>query len=227
MHPARIPYAGAPVAVQRYTEEDIGDFGGKGFLSENEAYFVHQESGRIFVEDGKSSPLESVQEVKKAYVYNGKNYRKFKPATKRVLDCLKTAEEIMAGTTYDDDEVHSQIKGTGGDLGRTFKETTENVKTAAKTLMNIDDDADPGLNEAFMIVETGKKNVYPYHAAAVVAVDGDDRVTLEVFAGANKAQARNVFGSYNIYSTTNKAQTFHSQWKGGYTKPITIVAKPK
>ena len=119
------------------TEEDISEFGGQGFLSENEAYFVHKENGRVFAEEGHSDPLESVQEVQKAYVYNGKNYYKFKPGTKRILDCLKTAEEIMAGTTYDDSDVHSQIKGTDGDLGRTFTETKKNVKEAAEKLMNI------------------------------------------------------------------------------------------
>ena len=227
VHPAKTPLAGAQSAVQRYTEEDIAEFGGKGFLSEHETYFVHKENARIFAREGHSDPLESVQEVQKAYVYNGRNYYKFKPGTKRVLDCLKTAEEIMAGATFDDSEVHSQIKGTGGDLGRTLTETKANVKTAAKTLMHIDDDADPGLNEAYVIVETGKKNVYPYHAAAVVAVDGNDRVTLEVFAGANNAKARNVLGSYNIYSISDASQTFHSQWKDGYNKPVTIVAKPK
>ena len=85
-----------------------------------------------------------------------------------------------------------------------------------------------------------KEGAYPFHAAGVVAVDGADRVTLEVFAGKKDATARTTKGEYAMYGSA--AQSFHAIWQAAtfesnysasalrgqpiFSQPITVVIEP-
>ena len=70
----------------------------------------------------------------------------------------------------------------------------------------------------------------PYHAAAVVAVDGSDRVTLEVFATEETPTSRTLSGKYEIYSVAvGSGDTFHSHWQNNFfgADSVTTVIEPR
>ncbi|APU16184.1 MULTISPECIES: hypothetical protein [Actinoalloteichus] len=63
----------------------------------------------------------------------------------------------------------------------------QNIDAARSFAGPRDDAAAPGLGEGFLIISTKMADevtfdFFPYHAAAVVGVDGNDRVTLEEWA---------------------------------------------
>lgn len=81
-----------------------------------------------------------------------------------------------------------------------------------------------------MIVSTSADSQYPYHAAAVVAIDGTDIVTLEVFARGTDARQndRSASGRFEMYSATG-ATSFHSVRSTNKTfvgtNPVTMVLR--
>jgi hypothetical protein len=81
----------------------------------------------------------------------------------------------------------------------------------------------PDVGEAYALVNLSVKQDHPhepftspYHAAAVVAKDGNDRVTIEVFARAENAKY-SATGSYKMYGAGK--QSFHDYWVGEYYRP--------
>jgi hypothetical protein len=219
--------------VQRYTEEDTKAFAGPGLMSENSNYFIpHGDPRFILVAKGADAPrasdlVASFEEKE----YKSKEYREYK-SKKFIKDCLHTAEEIINQEEFlaSDDNPHSQVVGTSKPFGNDYK---SNVKLAEENPSN--DGADPELGQAYVIVRKAlvrKKVAYPYHAAAVVAVDGKDKITLEVSARAEKdAERRTSFGDYKMYTTGDVGEKFHSHWqgefKGNWTTVVIEPYKPK
>jgi hypothetical protein len=220
--------------IQRYTHYTGPEFGGNGTLSENENYFIPDADNTVIY--GTSAPSASTAKASTATVSkSSKTYTAY-VSVPFFKDCLHTAEEIINGAQLQTMSgrpatgVFSQISSTGTAFGDT---EAGNIKAAQAA--KLDDAAAPGVGEAYVIVNTkwlDPSNAvrYPYHAAAVVAVDGSDRITVEVSAGARNAAHRNQAGQYQMYTTgSGSGVTFHTHWqKACFGKDsITTVIKKK
>ncbi len=145
-------------------------------------------------------------------------------------DCLETAEDLI-NNQYPakiTSTVRSRVKYTNTPFGESEAEN----QAAAQAYKNghpndADANAKPNFGEAYVIVSMDPKNTYPYHAAAVIATDGTDRLTLEVFATDKDAKKRDRSGSYELYTTAATAPkdriTFHDKWEEYIKSPITII----
>lgn len=222
------PNAPRPNAVvQRYTTPDIKELGGKGKLSENENYFVPASfaGDLIYAATTATAPRRSNkyqgEKAARTRRYQGYTSMKF------LKDCLHTAEEINKNDELKTGGVQSKVSGTTEAFGAS---DAANI-TAASSYAS-DDAAAPAVGQAYVIVNKKwpKGPKYPYHAAAVVATDGNDRVTLEVFAGTSDASARNTYGKYSMYATGGgSGDKFHSYWKDNFfgADSATVVIESK
>ncbi|HEY0752992.1 MAG TPA: hypothetical protein VGD98_03370 [Ktedonobacteraceae bacterium] len=71
---------------------------------------------------------------------------------------------------------------------------------------------------------------YSYHAAGVVAVDGNDRITVEVLAGIADAQKRKDRGMFHMYTVSDAHRSFHATWHTDphlNAGPVTIVIEAR
>jgi hypothetical protein len=213
--------------VQRYTAADIKELGGIGTLSENENYFIpaSYRSDLVYAATTAAAPRSSNkylgEKAARTKTYQGYVSKKF------FKDCLHTAEEINKHDEMKTGGVQSKVSGTSSAFGAS---DPENIRLA--TAHASDDAAAPAVGQAYVIVNKKwpKGPEYPYHAAAVVATDGNDRVTLEVFAGTRDASRRNTYGKYSMYATGGgSGNKFHSHWKGSIfgADSATVVIESK
>lgn len=206
--------------VQRYSVSTIKELGGVGKLSENSNYFIPNSSAAVvYAETSAKAPLNSKKDggpiAANSTTYQGYVSKKF------LRDCLHTAEEIINQKKLKPGvDVYSKVAGTSEPFG---DEHADNIRLAQTYAA--DNKAAPGLGQAYVIVNKNwvtpsakkrKRVDYPYHAAGVVAVDGTDRITLEVCATGQDAKARDTDGEYYMYSTTGSGDTFHSHWQKTY-----------
>ncbi|MGI5323817.1 hypothetical protein [Actinomadura nitritigenes] len=195
-------------------------------LSENGHYIVAQyEPLRLYVHPKDAdqphyctAELDSVQ-------YNGTKYVQYQPVRRFLRDCLHTAEEIIYDGPLDLGGDYTHVKGVP--FGRSDAENIR-IANARRGQENADGRAHPDYSEAYVIVSTAAGSTYPYHAAAVVAIDGDDTVTLEVFARGTDARQndRSAAGRFEMYSSTGPT-SFHATWSNNVnftgTNPVTMV----
>jgi hypothetical protein len=201
---------------------------GKGDLSVGGRYLVLQsQPSYLYVQSATADKPRYCNYPELATVQcNGRGYFRYQPLRKFLSDCLHTAEEI----------IYKQELGLGEDRTQVEAEPfgvsdQSNIRIAKERRgkSNTNEGARPGLEEAYVIVSTKLQSKYPYHAAAVVAIDGTDTVTLEVFAGDTDAQQheRTTPGEFKMYSATT---SFHSVWSTNAvfaeTNPVTMVLKP-
>jgi hypothetical protein len=208
--------------IQRYTDYTGTEFGSSGKLSENGNYFLTAGSDVLYVAKTATAPRNSARKTTLSNCTNGTKEYEAYVSEKFFKDCLHTAEEIINAKKLEDKSGgpasgdFSKVSSTGTAFGAS---DAENI-TAAKNAQ-LDDAANPGLGNAYVIVNTkwttGGGATSPYHAAAVVAVDGNDRITLEVFANTQDAKARNTAGVYGMYATgSGSGSKFHSFWQKQY-----------
>jgi hypothetical protein len=165
------------------------------------------------------------------------DYQRHIPERKLIADCLHSAEEINAGAELALYELRSRVAGTHTPFGDT---DTKNQAAARAFAGARDEAADAAVGQAFVIIETtpfvrdanGRITIpnpsgYPYHAAAVVAQHGNDRITLEASAGSRHGTVRNTQGIYDVYTVGHEAHSFHARHQADFTAPITIVIEPK
>ncbi|MER6812301.1 hypothetical protein ABT299_23805 [Spirillospora sp. NPDC000708] len=195
-------------------------------LSENGHYIVAQyEPLRLYVHPKNAeqphyctAELDSVQ-------YNGTKYVQYQPVRRFLRDCLHTAEEIIYDGPLDLGGDYTHVEGL---LFGKSEAGNIRIAEARRGQERTDGKAHPDYNEAYVIVSTVAGSVYPYHAAAVVAIDGDDTVTLEVFARGTDARQndRSAAGRFEMYSSKG-GTTFHSVWSNNVnfagTNPVTMV----
>ena len=229
--------------VQRYTLDTIPELGGYGKLSQNGNYFIPGQAGKaVYVANTATGPRDSKEDKGTGPITaNGKTYYKWE-SRNFVRDCLHTAEEIINQTNLAPHaDVYSKVSGTTSDFGNSDE---ENIALAESDRAS-DAKASPGLGQAYVIVnkswlekpkkKRGRKRPppqlvkSPYHAAAVVAVDGNDRITLEVFANTQDAKDYDTKGDYRMYTTGADGETFHSFWQRTYfkSKSATLVIERK
>lgn len=223
------------VTVQRYSEGGIDEFLTEGKLSENELYFVPEGGQFIYAQH---IPLTCHETGASDYVsYNGKTYKKCLPRIQFYQDCLHTAEEIINQVylephkgTYSRESITNRVFGQNDEKNKEI--AIQSLTTAQATGAAINDTANPSVGQAYVIVNLDfprwkKKADYPYHAAAVVATDGADRVTIEVFAGSTDAASRSIDGNFAMYTVGGSGLTFHDAWNYLFKNAITITIKPK
>ncbi|MFF4381208.1 DUF4157 domain-containing protein [Kitasatospora sp. NPDC001547] len=172
--------------------------------------------------------------------YGGSRYFEYVPDGLFLADCAHTAEEVMHGRALKyaetDEEaaeapVVSKFRGvtddTGGDL--LFGEGNEENIAAAKKYAGRRQGGmtqapnhleSPEAGQAFVTVETsldeeGNPNNasgWPFHVAAVVAVDGGDRITLEQTASERDAKPGDGRqGIFDMYGVADKKTSFHAR----------------
>ena len=214
-------------------------------FTENGHYVV--DSGKLYLRQshgaGALNHTRDLIDVKTFTPPNSKadTYVCLKSTTKYFLDCLITAEDLVTNAFPNDLDDTGVIRtctaATNEDFGTGHDENRDIAKLLRKQHANeVDRNAAPAVGQAYVIVSLYKNSKYPYHAAAVIAADGNSRVTLEVFASGEDADSRTVDGGYEIYSVLpNSGDTFHDRWfRGsvfrhgtGATPPVTLVIKKK
>jgi hypothetical protein len=223
--PAPPPAPAGSRSIQPYSEIKLS--GKEGKLSANGHYFVA--GGQLWVHAAATAPKACTQYVDKMCPKGKGTYYQWVGATSFLKDCLHTAEEIMAGKTfsYEKGGIRSQSRDSKESIGVSDAENQRIALALSRAGGSVDAGADPAAGEAYLIVEVGAFKTYPYHAAGVVAVDGTDRVTLEMFAGTQDAKdsERKFPGKFEMYGSG--AQSFHNTYAGSFTTPATIVLRPK
>ncbi|RKG64976.1 hypothetical protein D7V80_24955 [Corallococcus sp. CA054B] len=186
-------------------------------MSESDNYFIPDDwDGQVIF--ATSAPLNSVVHRKQGLgdtLFNGKIYVPC-VSTTFIKDCLHTAEEIMYQSQFDpkNGATRSRSVELGCDFGNS---TLENILVANSlgSGKGSNDNAMPLAGQAYVIVNLkwDREGTSPYHAAGVVAVDGGDRITLEVFASTRTSYARKEAGCYRMYKTSgDEGDTFHGAW---------------
>jgi hypothetical protein len=158
-----------------------------------------------------------------------KIYGSYKSAS-FLKDCLHTAEEIMAdGPLQFGAGVYSDAVA-----GQPFGESdAKNIAlaTALAAGKGVDAAASPALGQSYAIVRQAATigNQSPYHAAAIVAVDGTDHFTLEQNAGGDGIDADQKTldtGIYYVYSTNDtNGKSFHTRHSPTYANGVTFALK--
>ncbi|MBD0671942.1 DUF4157 domain-containing protein [Streptomyces sp. CBMA156] len=186
--------------------------------------------------------------------YDGSQYLEYVPDGLFLADCAHTAEEVMHGRSlkYSETEqeaaeapVVSKFRGITGDSGEDLlfgEGNEENIGAAKKyagrregTGQGPNHQESPEVGQAFVTVETsldeegnpGNASGWPFHVAAVVAVDGGDRITLEQTASERDAKPGDGRqGIFDMYGVGNKTTSFHARGRKGNNfsnKAITAV----
>ncbi|NPD22730.1 hypothetical protein [Corallococcus exiguus] len=191
--------------------------GMEGWMSENGNYFIPDDWGGQVI-FATAAPLNSVVFRKQGLndtLFSSKTYVPY-VSTTFIKDCLHTAEEIMHQSLFDPKEGATRSKSV--ENGSAFGNSKlENVLVAQSLLKGrgSNDNAAPLAGQAYVIVNMkwDTEGTSPYHAAGVVAVDGGDRITLEVFASTRTSYARKEAGCYRMYKTSGvDGHTFHGAW---------------
>ncbi|HEU4432067.1 MAG TPA: hypothetical protein VFR51_01640 [Pyrinomonadaceae bacterium] len=222
------PMTARPV-VQLYSTKKIANLNNKtAKVSASEHYIVAYED-ILFVRTGAAVPHGFVRDTDvqvDQFDYNGSTYCAYKYNGLFLKDCLHTAEELINQKQLQfNKETSSRVKGIGLVFGQAKSgKNIEYAKREASDGHPVNERADPAVGEAYAIVGTGNPGKYPYHAAAVVAKDGNDTVTLEVSADYTDARDddRTTEGELCMYEIGGN-KSFHTECAGDYDQPITIV----
>ncbi|GGP79844.1 eCIS core domain-containing protein [Streptomyces sindenensis] len=247
-HAARGPGA---TALQRFSEGDTAELGNVR-LSANGLYLMPLTPGEdttvIWVAEGAPAPRYCVPTGQRGDI-GGRTYAEYEPESAFLADCAHTAEEIMHQQRLALGQDASEFAEGGARFGLGHRENVEGARAyAAARGDRTDGDERPGAGQAYAIVETAWRGRYarpanasgwPYHVAAVVAVDGDDRITVEQAAGSDDAQARQghegIIDMYTAGSDPTNGQalpnSFHGRNTGGPVRhftagAITVVLQP-
>ncbi|MFI6051863.1 DUF4157 domain-containing protein [Streptomyces violascens] len=231
--------------IQRYEDGDIGDDSWR--VSKTGKYMISGAMGddafEIHVRAGAETPRYCEPSGEPISLL-GEQYVPHRPTSLFLRDCLHTAEEIMQQQTLNGGQVTSQVKGLGGVAFGDGEE--ENIAAAhayaERRGARNDHSEQPVAGQAYVIVETeytedgdpAGESGFPFHAAAVVAVDGTDRITLEQLAGSSDAeQGAGAHGIFDIYESGARVgkrlieKTFHGRHVTNFTQgAITITIEP-
>jgi hypothetical protein len=183
-------------------------------------------------DDGKSYPLITFHHYRdgRLDMDNVVDFTKLKTCkfyevvpnqSKYFKDCLTTAEDLICNIYPNKmpDYVRSHLRGEV--TLETGDRDDKNLKIAKD--FNAGIDADPEIAQAFFTVYDAKENentsktgemslcsTWPYHAAAVVGKDKNDRITLEVFAGSRDATMRQKdLYTFKMWKVGDPKDSFH------------------
>jgi|GEM_PF-6419863 len=217
--------------AQRYTEQ-------KGWkISETDGYKIEKRvPSRLHVKHGMPGPHPA---DKFAVVGSANGYDMYTFSGRFVNDCLGFSEYLSTGkyskasafVGKDDDP-----SGTDREFGKSDKQNLSIAESGGSSKFSKGTDATPGIGESYTMVRRKiEANECPFHVAMVVASDGEDNVTCEADAGANRRKP--IFDMYVAHAkkkrkTGDVPLTFHETYKSAYTtkdniSPTTGVLAPK
>lgn len=214
--------------VQLYSKTKNGTLKTE-FESENGNYFLKDKTGNksLYGKPVMGTPHYCTEKNKNV---SGTGISRYEPTDKFYADCLHTAEEIMKNSRLVQGGINSKEESTGADFGEGIQKNWSVVKGVHGS--NSNENASPGVGNAFAIVGNNRHSytggvLCQYHAAAVVAADGTDRITMEVFGNPNKAN-RTEDAKFAIYDTDPMSgDTFHDAWASSFKNGITVALEPK
>ncbi|MEU4921880.1 DUF4157 domain-containing protein [Streptomyces parvus] len=244
--------AGA-TAVQRFSEGSTDELGNVR-RSENGLYLMPLTPGAdttvIWVAEGAPAPRYCTPTGQSGDI-GGRTYAEYEPSTAFLADCAHTAEEIMHQQRLALGQDASGFALGGAQFGLGDRENAEGAQAYAAARPHgpqANGEERPAAGQAFAIVETAWHGDYerpdntsgwPYHVAAVVAADGDDRITVEQAADGDDAKARQGYeGIIDMYTsgtdpTNGQAlpNSFHGRNTGGPVRhfsagAITVILQP-
>lgn len=198
------------------------------YESENSKYFLKDTSGNASL---YGDPLMGTPHycTKVNDDVNGSGIARYEPSDKFYADCLHTAEEIMQQARLVQGGINSKEKTTGNRFGEGIQKNWNVVKGVDG--MDSNENANPLVGNAFAVVGNNTHSytggvLCQYHAAAVVAVDGTDRITMEVFGNPDKKN-RTEAAKFGIYDTDPMSgHTFHDAWGSQFKNGITVALEP-
>ncbi|MEU8825247.1 DUF4157 domain-containing protein [Streptomyces sp. NPDC048636] len=226
--------------VQRYTagtDETLGDI----HVSETARFVIVPDGQYVWVRDdvpaGELAP--ALRAGNEQAEINGGSYRQYWLGGPILLDCLHAAEEIISNQV-------GQLEWGGGEystIDTRFRgvDRTEDFGKADATNRRQargftgprNEAANPQPGEAFVIVaaKPDGSEMSQFHAAAVVARDGQDCVALEVWSDNGNPPAKDAANA-TIYTVADMGRSFHAAYGGegtyfGKVGPITVVVRPK
>ena len=232
--------------VQRFSEVTTTELG-PARVSQNGLYIMDVTPGAdttvFWVAEGAPAPRYCKPTGESGEIM-GRTYAQYEPETSFLADCAHTAEEIMHQQRLALGQDASEFALGGSQFGLGDKENAEGAAAYAHARPGgpqANGEERPGPGQAFAIVETAWHGDYdrpantsgwPYHVAAVVAVDGDDRITVEQAADGNDAKARQGYeGIVDMYTsgtdpTNGQAlpHSFHGRNTGGPVQHFTVGA---
>jgi hypothetical protein len=186
--------------------------------------------GRIWVREDASAPLNCTHTGSKKEFW-GIKYYAFKPANKFYKDCLHTAEEIMGQRQFhiNEDRIRSQTSNISPQhFGDSDSKNIEAARAhkAGRAYGYGEHHENPAVGQAFAVVETeygedsqpANTSSFPFHAAAVVAKDGNDCITLEVTAGSTRASQRSSSGKFHVYQVGSTEYSFFAQYAHNFSE---------
>lgn len=224
--------------VQRYAVHAEDDDLGTTITTANNLYSLKDsnDNENVYGHAGAATPRSS-KEIGEFRV-GGAVVKEYAPSSQFVADCLHTAEEIIHGQQFDYEQeaTRSRETTTGGLFGDTEDanwQTAQDVNDDAKNR-----NSNPAVGNAYVITAEHPVNISEhdddddeavfcqYHAAAVVATDGADHITLEIFGSPDGAD-HDTEGKYSIYnSAPDSGLTFHDNWINTFANGITISVEP-
>ncbi|MFB6627053.1 DUF4157 domain-containing protein [Streptomyces sp. NPDC056374] len=175
-------------------------------------------------------------------------YTEYEPESAFLADCSHTAEEIMHRKRLQMGQDASRISGGAVFGGEGHNGNVREALAYARRRGAGNGEERPNPGEAFSIIETtwdmhdadhedaspSNASGWPYHVAAVVAVDGDDRITIEQTAGSSDAvQNQGYEGIIDIYTSGSLAggaalpASFHGRHGGAFSQgAVTVTLAP-
>jgi hypothetical protein len=210
-------------AVQKYKKAK------EGLWSDNDLYYLPKGGGdHLWALSTAAAPRAS-NATGLNIMIDKRKYNEYK-STYLLTDCLHTAEEIMTGGTLNYGvKVYSKTADAAGNAFGDTPAKNRAIATARAALVTSNAAAAPAVGQAFVIARKKAPGggESPYHAAAVVAVDGTDRFTLEQSASGTDAHKRALeVGSYDVYSDNDAhGKSFHTRHSGTYADGVTFVLR--
>ncbi|MFE6781450.1 DUF4157 domain-containing protein [Streptomyces sp. NPDC057680] len=175
-------------------------------------------------------------------------YTEYEPESAFLADCSHTAEEIMHRRRLQMGQDASRIRGGAVFGGEGHNGNVREALAYAWRRGAGNGEERPNPGQAFSIIETmwdmddadhehaspSNESGWPYHVAAVVAVDGNDRITIEQTAGSSDAvQNQGYEGIIDIYTSGSLAggaalpDSFHGRHGGAFSQgAVTVTLAP-
>jgi hypothetical protein len=214
-----------PAVMQMYTTA-----GGKKISAGANYYVEDVDQTKLYVKAGAALGNHGGQIVNAgaAVVYNAANYTPYHyyaddSAGLFINDCLNLAEQITGNTKVPSNRPETRAPNTGGANGKLFGDTlVNNTIIANNHAWSENENANPNIGEAYATVPTVKPvhGEGRYHAAAVIAKDATDNITIE--ADSSVYHARPIFDIYDTQPPGTRvdanSKTFHEVYSATYER---------
>ncbi|WP_399131655.1 DUF4157 domain-containing protein [Streptomyces sp. ITFR-16] len=227
--------------IQRYTAQDDPALG-RVHVTETGQFVVVPEDQVVWVRDDVPAGqlAAALRSTNQQQVIGGGTYNGYWLGGPILLDCLHAAEEIInnqvgrlewGGGEYS--TIDTRFRGE--DRAEAFGQADATNRRQARGFTGERNEAaSPQPGQAFVIVAAkpdSTKEMSQFHAAAVVARDGQDCVVLEVWSDNGNPPAQGA-AMAAVYTVDHMSESFHTAYGGegayfGQVGPITVVVRAR